>query len=302
MSEIKHNKSTDSENEIKLDSSLIYAVWRSGSAYAGNKAEFEIGTSFVGNGASIKITGKSAKGKKLGKVSGKINNNIFIDKFDLPDDLEPGDTISFEVELKKNSLSGKSNEIPVFPKPGITNMKWSADEARRGETLTLTADVERVTGGSEAKIIIMEYDSDGAHDKITEIPALVKNKKIEIMWEYEYHEDSDEIPSQEELDRYGASYNPPEYFFVININGYEFGLEQESGILGFKDYIEIDLVDEYGNKSAKEKYKLTLPDGSTKEGNLDDDGYAKIENIPPGKVTIEFPDIPEISLADDAGE
>ena len=72
---------------------------------------------------------------------------------------------------------------------------------------------------------------------------------------HKYFEDSDEIPTQEELDKYGGAYNPPEYFFVINIDGFEFGHEQESGILGFKDYIEINLVDEKGNKSAKEKYK-----------------------------------------------
>jgi hypothetical protein len=72
---------------------------------------------------------------------------------------------------------------------------------------------------------------------------------------------------------------------------YEYGLEQQSGLLTFKDYLEIELADEYGNRSADEKYKVILPDGSKKEGTLDENGYAKIEDIPPGRVSIEFPDL-----------
>jgi len=36
---------------------------------------------------------------------------------------------------------------------------------------------------------------------------------------------------------------------------------------------------------------LHLPDGKEREGSLDADGYTKIEDIPPGKVSIEFPDL-----------
>lgn len=299
MSEVKHTKSTDSENEIKLESSLVYAVWRQGAALAGVSAEVEVGTAFVGDGAKIKITGKTKNGNNIGKIKSKIFGNLFIDKLDMPDDLEPGDYAYFEVKLSNNNLTGQSNFIPMFPTPVVTNMKWSATEARREDILTLSADVDRVIGGTEAIITIYEYDNDGAHDKITELPAVVENKKIKLDWEYEYHEDTDEIPTQEELDEYGGQYNSPEYFFTIKINGYEQGLEQDSGLLNFKDYIEINLEDESGNKSANEKYKLILPDGSIKDGCLDENGYAKIENIPPGNVDVEFPDIPEVSLNQD---
>ena len=42
-------------------------------------------------------------------------------------------------------------------------------------------------------ILIYEHDQDGAHDRICEIPAVVQDGKIEVKWEYEYHEDTDEI-------------------------------------------------------------------------------------------------------------
>lgn len=289
--ELKYNKSTDTEHEIKLPSRLIAALWRHGAVHAGQTAPVEVVTSFVGNGAKIKITAKSEKGKKLGKLKGKIRNNKFIGYIEIRENAKIGENAYFEVNISKVGLKGKSNSVPILPPIEVTNMKWSQAEGRRGDILTLSADIEGVVSGTEAKIIIYEYDRDNIHDKIAELPATVRNKKIETRWEFEYHEDTDEIPSDEELKKYGNSYNPPEYFFIIDINGQKFGREQESGILEFKDYIEIELEDLDGEPLPNERYIVTLPDGAEKEGNLDENGYAKVENVPPGAYKIQFPDL-----------
>ncbi len=294
----KFSKGTDTEHEIKLDSKLIYAAWRTGAAYGGQAVPLEVMTSFVGNGATIKIEGKSENGKKLGKIKDKIKNNKFIGELEIPEDIELGDQVYFTVSLPDNSLDGESNRIPAKPPIEVTNMKWSADEARRGDTLTLSADVKGVDEGTEAKIILYEYDSDNIHDVITEFPAVVEKNKIEVMWEYEYHEDTDEIPTDEELKKYGGKYNPPEYFFTITIGAEEFGKEQESGILKFKDWFEITLTDPTGSRIPDKKYILQMPDGTKREGTLDANGYAREENIPPGMVYIDFPDIEYITLVD----
>nr|MBN2276486.1 hypothetical protein [candidate division Zixibacteria bacterium] len=288
MADLKFSKATDSEHEIKLDSHLISAIWRSGVAYAGQAAGFEVETAFVGNQADIKITGRSEKGKKLGKVSGNIRNNKFIGEMDIPEDTEIGDEIYFEVELSKNGLSGESNHIMVLPPVEITNMKWSDAEARRGEILKLTADVKNVAGGTPATVTIYEFDRDKAHDKITTIPTEIQKEKLEVLWEYEYHEDSDEIPTQAELDKYGGTYNPPEYFFTITIGDTEYGKKQESGLLEFKDWIELQLIDDEGYPIPDKEYELTLPDGTTREGKLDEEGRVRIEDIPPGNFTIKY--------------
>ena len=297
MPEIKFTKDTDAEHEIKLDSHLIYANWRQGIAYGGQVAKLEVGTSFVGNGAAIKIKGKSEKGKKLGKISDVINNNVYVGEFEIPEDIELGDQIYFEVKLSKNSLEGESNHIPAFPPIKVSNLKWSAKEARRGDILTLTSDIEGMEPGDEVTITIYEYDADGAHDRITELPGFVKDNKIEVMWEYEYHEDTDEIPSDEEMQKFGNSYNPPEYFFALKIGDTEYGLDQESGILTFKDWIEITLKDDNGSVVPNAKYTLLLPDGTKREGNLDSDGYAREEGAPPGAVKIEFPDLKQVTVS-----
>jgi hypothetical protein len=280
---MNYSKSTDSEHKIKLESSLVYAIWRTGVARAGGKAEFEVGTAFVGNGAKIKVKGKSEGGEKLGKVSGKIRNNKFIGEFEIPEDVELDDAVYFEVELSQLSLSDESNRIPTAPPVVVSNMKWSASEARRGDILKLTADVNGCYDETEATITIYEHDADGVHDKITELPAVVMEDKIEIDWEYEYHEDTDEVPTEEELQNYGRSYNPPEYFFIIEIDGQKFGREQESGLLLFKDYIEIEMTDEGGVPLAGADYTLTLADGTEMEGQLDEDGRLRVDDVPPGR-------------------
>jgi hypothetical protein len=302
MPELEYNKSTDQEHEEKLDSFLIYAEWKSGSAYAGQTATFEIGTSFVGNGAKIKITGKSENGKKLGKITDTIKNNKYIGEFEIPEDIEIGDEIYFEVDLSKNGLDDESSRIPVFPAPKVSNMKWSAKEARRGDTLTLSADIEKVVDETEVMITIYEYDQDGAHDKITEFPAIVKNKKVEVFWDYEYHEDTDEVPSQEEMERYGGSYNPPEYFFTIKIGEMEYGKDQESGILGFRDWMEIYFSKKDGTPIPNENYILHMPDGTQRDGVLDEKGYAREEGIPPGIVRVEFPNFANVSKKETENE
>jgi len=290
--EVKFNKSTDAEEEVKLESTLIYADWCLGKAFSGEAAEVEVRTCFVGNGATIKISGTSGEGKKLGKTKGKIRNNLFVGTLDIPDDVEIGDTVTFEVDLSDNGLSGKSTAIPVVPPITVTNMKWDKEVAHRGDVLTLTADVGGVRDGTEAVVTIYEFDRDSAHDRITELTTEVREDKLEVSWEYEYHEDTDELPTQEELDEYGGSYNPPEYFFMVTIEGKCFGKEQESGILEFKDYLEIRLLDGEGNPKADERYKIKFADGSEKEGQLDGKGTTREEDIPPGAYRVEFPDSP----------
>jgi hypothetical protein len=295
MADQKFSKGTDTEHEIKLDSELVYAAWRTGAAYGAQKVPLEVVTSFVGNGAKIKIEGKSENGKNLGKVSSTIKNNKFIGELEIPDDIEEGDFVSFTVSLPDNGLDGESNQIPAHPPIEVTNMKWNADEARRGDVMKLTADVEGVADGTEAKIIIYEYDNDNIHDVITEFPAAIEKKKIEVQWEYEYHEDTDEIPTQEELEKYGGSYNPPEYFFTITIGAQEFGKEQESGILNFKDWIEIELVDDNDEPIPEVEYEANFPDGTTQSGQLDELGKVRFDNVPPGNFTIKYKDLyPEV--------
>ena len=296
---LKFSKSTNTEHKEKLDSKLVFCAWTDGSAFAGQKAHFEIGTCFVGQGVPVKVTGKSKKGKKLGKVSGKVKANGFRGAFDIPEDIETGDRISFKVDLSKNGLDGESEFISVFPKVDVRNMKWSADEVHRGDVLTLKAAAYGALDGTPAKILIKEFDKDGIHDRVAEIPTIINHEKIELRWEFQYHDSTLDIPDNAELSRYGRSYKAPQYFFIVKVGSKEFGKAQESGLITFKDEIELFLRGQDGGPIGGEKFKLHFADGSDKEDKLGDDGRAVVKDVPPGPVTIEFPEYPHVRRVDD---
>lgn len=68
---------------------------------------------------------------------------------------------------------------------------------------------------------------------------------------------------------------------------------EESALLAdvAKDWIEIELVDSKDKPIAGELYRITLPDGKEKEGKLDDNGFARLEDIAPGACQVVFPNL-----------
>jgi type VI secretion system secreted protein VgrG len=51
------------------------------------------------------------------------------------------------------------------------------------------------------------------------------------------------------------------------------------------------LTDEHGNPVPDVSYSVTLPDGSVMTGSLDDQGFARFDDIDPGKCLVSFPEI-----------
>jgi hypothetical protein len=283
----KHQSPTDQIKKVQLPSAIQCVLWTVRRAAPGGSIGLEIYTQFVGNGSKIEIELSDQNGKTFGKYAEKISGNRFWTQIKVP--AEAKQALYANVKLPKHGLQMKSNPLILLPPIEITNAKWDKKEARRGDILKLTADVKGVQDGTEGEIEIWEHDSDGAHDFITKFPMFVKNKKVEADWEYEYHEDTDEIPTAEETEK---GYNPPEYFFRVRIGE----VFTDSGLLTFKDEIEITLKDQDGKRVPDEKYVLYLPDGSTRNGTLDSRGYAKEERVPPGKIRIEFPDFEGLDL------
>lgn len=251
-------------------------------ASPGGHVGLEVFAEYVGNGAEVEIEYTDQTGKTLGKCKGRVFGSRFWLNIQVPAGAKQA--LYADVKLPKHGLQMKSGPLILLPPVEIRNPKWDKKEARRGDLLKLTADVKGAPDGTEGEIEIWEYDSDGAHDFISKIPVLVKNNKIEAEWEYEYHEDTDEIPTKEEAEK---GYNPPEYFFRAKVGE----ISSDSGLLEFKDKIKISLLDEAGHPLANEEYKVILADGNERKGRLDSDGTIEIKDIPPGKVFFEFPNI-----------
>lgn len=282
----EYQKATDEAHQVKLTSKLVHALWISKAVCVGEKAPFEVWTHFVGNGADIQVEVFDRKGKSITKIKGKIYGNYFSDAVKIPEKARDG--LMFTARLPRHNLEKNSDVCRILPPVTIANQKWSQAQASRGDTVRLTADVENIPDGGQVMITIYEYDQDGAHDFITKFPCRVSSRKIDVQWKYEYHEDTDDIPTDEEMKAHGKSYNPPEYFWVAEYGRKRFGDARESGLLKFMDFIRIELKDEMGTGVADQDYTLHLPDGTTRSGTLDAEGLAEEKELPPGKVDIEY--------------
>lgn len=281
----KHQSPTDQIKKVELPSSIQQVLWTRPYAAVGAKVGLEVFTQFVGNNSEIKIEISDKSGKIFETIKSKISGNKFWKQVTVPEKAK--DELYAEVKLPKHGLNKKSNCLYVYPQIQIKNLKWDKKEARRGDILKLTADVLNVYEGTEAEIQIWEYDDDLAHDFITRFTTTVKNKKIEAEWEYEYYEDTDDIPTEEETEK---GYNPPEYFFRVIVAG----VSADSGLLEFKDWIKIILRDIAGNLLSNVEYIITLPNGKKKKGKLDDNGEIILKDLPPGKFFVEFPKVSSI--------
>jgi hypothetical protein len=58
-----------------------------------------------------------------------------------------------------------------------------------------------------------------------------------------------------------------------------------------RTWVAFKLVGADSKPVAGARYRLTLPDGSTREGNLDAQGAARVDGIAPGQCRVAFPDL-----------
>ena len=280
----KHSGDTDKVQKEKLTSSIEQVMWTKNSASPGAKIGLEVFTQYVGNNSDIQIEITDKSGKKFETIERKFFGNKFWTEITVPEKAK--DELFAEVKLPKHSLNKKSNSLYLFPQIKITNVKWDKNEANRGDVLKLSADIQGVADGTEAEIQIWEHDSDGAHDLITKFPVNIKKSKVEAEWEFQYLDDTDDIPTAEESEK---GYQWTEYFFKV-IAG---EVSADSGLLKFKDWIEIEFKDSLGLPLSAEDYILYLPDGSELKGKLDDNGFFNKENIPPGPLKFKFLNLSE---------
>ena len=278
----KYNSETDKVQKTKLTSSIEQVLWTKTYSSPGGKVGLEIYTKYVGSNSDIQIEISDKSGKKFETIKKKFFGDKFWLEIIVPEKAK--DELYAEVKLPKHSLSQKSGSLYLFPPIKITNVKWDKSEAKRGDVLKLSADIQGAADGTEAEIQIWEYDTDEAHDLITKFPVNVKNKKVETEWEFQYFDDAKNIPTHEENEK---GYQHPEYFFRVVVAG----TNSDSELLKFKDRIEIKIKNNLDEPLKDMEYILILPDGKERKGVLNSEGYLKEENIPPGNIKFRIPEL-----------
>lgn len=202
-------------------------------------------------------------------------------KFTDPDGNESEAVLRLDGKIRRDALNAGQCKAILF---GVSNAKWSKDKANVGEKVKMSADVEGFEDGTPALFQIYNRDLKGVDVVVDNIDAKVKGGRVEGEWEYVYAEDTNGAMTEEETQK---GYSAPEYYFEVILEQ----SKARSGLLGYKDYIEIELRDENNKPIANQDYILYLSNGEVRKGKLDGNGYKKEEKIPPGKFDIKFPNL-----------
>jgi hypothetical protein len=180
-------------------------------------------------------------------------------------------------QVKKTGVKEGSHEIALR---AITKVEWSKTEAKVGDKVTLKVVTAGIDDGESVDFMIFIKDANFPDTVLDNLTAKVKSDKIEADWELQI----DEKLLKVQDGRHGKHYSAPTFYYVVEAAG----LRQRSGTLRYKDWMELQLDGEDGKPLANAGYTLRMPDGSVRKGKLDKDGYAKEENLPPGRIDVDF--------------
>lgn len=181
-------------------------------------------------------------------------------------------------QVKKSGVEQGSYEIAIR---AITKAEWSTEAAMVGDKVKLIAEVAGVPAGEKAELEIFIRDIGHADMLLATLEASVSNDKIEVEWQLELDENYLKIQNAKH-DRGG--YSQPSFYYIVKTGG----MSARSKMLDYKDYIELELLDEDGKPANGAGYKVFLSNGAVREGTLDSNGYAKVDKIPPGRVDVTF--------------
>jgi uncharacterized Zn-binding protein involved in type VI secretion len=195
---------------------------------------------------------------------------------------ESGAVLRMDGRIRRDNIKQGQAKVQLF---NLSNAKWSKDKADVGEKVKLTADVVGFEDGTKATIEIYKRDIKGTDAVIETIETKIKSKKVEFEWKYKIiEEDDSETNGRQEK----GIYSNPEYYFEIIIGR----IKTRSGLLAYKDFIEIELKNIDDKPITNAEYIVYLETGEIRKGKLDSNGLKKIGKLPPVRWKVEFPDHP----------
>lgn len=172
-------------------------------------------------------------------------------------------------------------KVPDVDDKSVVAAAWRTDYARRGEGVKLEGTTAGISSGTAATLDIYRHDPAGSHSLVEQVSATVEDDKVAAEWTFEFEGDVEELPDMIE----GADeYLPPRYFFELVAESES----ARSGLLEFKDRMELELVDKDGEALPNLQYTARFADGSEDSGAVDDDGKVTLVEIPPGRVHLAF--------------
>lgn len=178
--------------------------------------------------------------------------------------------------IRKMGVADGSHKISLA---AITRCAWSEKAARDGDKVKMQVEAAGIDDGAKATFQVWQRDINRADREITRIGDIkLSGGKAEAEWAYEYPED-DTAESR------GRGYSYPKFYFTVQLGD----MNSRSGILDYKDWIELELLDENANPLADEEYEVRFSTGEVRRGRLDSNGRARLEGIPTASHRVYFP-------------
>jgi len=194
------------------------------------------------------------------------------------DNKESKAVIKSDGKIKRDGITqGQCKVILV----DLFGASWSKEKAKVGDKIKLSVKSIGIDNGEKVEFTIFVKDINYSDHLLTKLEANINSDKAEIEWELKVDEDLIKIAEHKETI---GRYSQPFFYFDAYCNE----LVAKSGILNVRDEIEIVFKDEDGKVIKDKKYKIMLPSGEIKNGKLDSNGNAKIENISPGQVKVSI--------------
>ncbi len=205
-------------------------------------------------------------------------------RFTDPDANDSEGVLRLDGTVRRDALSEGACTVVVM---NVSQARWSTDEARVGETVELSAHVDGFDDGTEALFQIFKRDLKVPDVVVGEIRTTVEGDTVEGEWDYELPGDVEDEEEQEgSAEAAFDEYSAPEYYFEVLVGR----CQARSGMLRYKDYIDIELRTDDGQPVPNEVYMLYLPNGEVRRGTLDGSGRSREERVPPGDFRIVFPE------------
>lgn len=181
-------------------------------------------------------------------------------------------------KIRKGGVKEGDYEISL---KAITKAEWSTPTAYVGDKVKLLVDSVGVEDGEKADLQIFIKDSNCADRMFKSFESKISGGKIEQEWELKI---DDDLVENQDAKVKSSGYSSPSFYFTVSVAG----LKTKSALLIFKDYVELELKDDNGKPVGNVKYTVYLPNGGVKEGYLNKDGYAREDDLPPGKIEYKF--------------
>lgn len=264
-----------------------------------NKAKIMMGSPnvMIGNGGSGSGSGKAGAGEQKDAESkgGEKKEAHYIHAKYVDKGGKPISGVDYRIKSPDGELSGgtltgtiRRDGVPEgshqIKLRAIKKADWEKDQAESGEKVKLEIETAGFEDGTGAVIEIWMKDIDRADRKIETISdKTTSGDRVEAEWVFDYPDEGESPPDRK--------YSSPRFYFIADVDG----VRSRSGMLTYKDYIEIELRDREGNPMKNEPYIVRFSNGEVREGKLDGNGCAKEQNCPPVRHQVEFPDLPAIS-------